>query len=166
MPRPGDLLSRVLGRFARYHFVSTWRFQAPITRLWEAIYDWRSWPSWWQGLHSAHPVGPGLARLVWQAPMGYVFVTHFRETRAVPPTELRGASTGDLVGEGVWQLSEAGGVTTVRYTWDATTHEWWAVLLSPVARRAFVWNHNRLMEQGARGLAGHLGVALLSVEER
>jgi hypothetical protein len=29
-----------------YHFVSTWRLQAPIEQVWEEIVHSERWPSW------------------------------------------------------------------------------------------------------------------------
>ena len=48
---------------AEYQFVSTWRIQAPIERVWEEIFHTERWPSWWkyvagvEELRRALPVG-------------------------------------------------------------------------------------------------------------
>ena len=57
---------------------------------------------------------------------------------------------------------EDDGATAVVFEWRVRTTRWWMNLLAPLARPAFRWNHDRLMRAGGRGLAGRLGVELLS----
>src|SRR4030095_3483038 len=39
---------RLGGGMADYHFVSTWRIQAPIEQVWEEIVHAERWPTWWK----------------------------------------------------------------------------------------------------------------------
>jgi hypothetical protein len=34
-----------------YHFVSSWRLQAPIEQVWEEIFHTERWPSCWRYVH-------------------------------------------------------------------------------------------------------------------
>ena len=79
-------------------------------------------------------------------------------TSAKPPTELDGRAFGELEGTGRWRLSAENGGTKVVYYWDVQTTKWWMNLLAPLARPAFKWNHDQVMEDGRRGL-GRLLVA-------
>ena len=42
-----------------YHFVSTWRLQAPIEPVWEEIFHTERWPSWWKYIHRVDQLDPG-----------------------------------------------------------------------------------------------------------
>ena len=42
-----------------YHFVSTWRLQAPIEQVWEEIFHTERWPSWWRYVHHVDQLDPG-----------------------------------------------------------------------------------------------------------
>ncbi len=54
------------------------------------------------------------------------------------------------------------GITRVTYDWHVRTTKPWMNLLAPLARPAFSWNHNKLMTEGGKALAGRLGVKLLT----
>ncbi len=159
------ILEPVFDPLSRYRFDTTWRFLAPIKRIWDEIYDFQQWPAWWKGVQSATRA-PGAqgkgGRIVWNAPMGYAVVTTFRPTLIEVPCRLGGLFSGDLEGTGSWTLSMRGGITTARYLFEVRTTRPWVKLLSPVARPLFIWNHDQLMRQGAEGLARHLGMELLS----
>jgi hypothetical protein len=42
-----------------YHFVSSWRLQAPIERVWEEVVHTERWPSWWKYVHRVDQLDPG-----------------------------------------------------------------------------------------------------------
>lgn len=44
---------------AEYHFVSTWRIQAPIESVWEEIFHTERWPSWWKYVAGVEELAPG-----------------------------------------------------------------------------------------------------------
>jgi len=35
-----------------YQFLTTWRIDAPVVRVWKAIEDADAWPEWWKGVVS------------------------------------------------------------------------------------------------------------------
>ena len=35
-----------------YEFVTIWRVEAPIGRVWNEIYHSKDWPTWWKGVES------------------------------------------------------------------------------------------------------------------
>jgi hypothetical protein len=157
---------------AYFQFVSTWRLIAPIEAVWDVIVDWRRYPEWWPGVVSAEPVAEegallrgSVGRLVWQAPMGYRFTVDLRETLRQRPTDYAALASGDLSGSGRWTLWMEGDITTVRFVWRVHTMQRWANLAARLARPLLIWNHDRLMWQGARGLARRLNAPLLSHEE-
>ncbi len=42
---------------ADYSFVTIWRLEAPIDRVWELIDDASSWPDWWPSVLAVEETG-------------------------------------------------------------------------------------------------------------
>ena len=154
---------------ANYRFVTTWQIKAPAERVWEAIKASSEWPRWWQGVLSVSEVRPGdekgigaVQHYVWKSKLPYKLAFDMEVTRSEPPRVLEGRASGELEGTGLWELEEAGGVTSVRYTWAVRTTQAWMNLLAPIARPLFAWNHDFVMANGATGLAQLLGAELLA----
>jgi hypothetical protein len=154
---------------ARYRFVTVWHLDAAIEDVWEAIFRTESWPKWWDGVESVVELEHGnddgvgsLQRYTWKSVLPYELSLDMRVTRARPPVEIRASACGELTGGGHWRLyrSAARG-TIVRYDWDVRTTKTWMNALVVVARGAFAWNHDRVMERGGEGLARLLGARLL-----
>ena len=144
----------------RYSLPTTWRLRAPIDRVWEAIYDYEAWPSWWPAIQSATRVTRGgengvgeVSRFVFRAPFGYKLRFQTVVTHCVPPHELDGRSTGDLEGTGRWRLSTESDGTVVHYRWNVRTTIWWMNLLAPILRPLFIYSHRRVMKEGGKRLA-------------
>jgi uncharacterized protein YndB with AHSA1/START domain len=152
---------------AEYHFVSRWRIQAPIERVWEEIFHAERWPSWWKYVDRVDELERGAAdgvgrrqHLLFKTRLPYKVGFEVRATRVQPPSTLEADATGELEGTGRWMLTPDDGGTLVRYNWDVRTTRWWMSLLAPVARPAFRWNHDELMREGGESLARRLGARL------
>jgi uncharacterized protein YndB with AHSA1/START domain len=152
---------------AEYHFVSRWRIQAPIERVWEEIFHAERWPSWWKYVDRVDELERGAAdgvgrrqHLLFRTRLPYKVGFEVRATRVQPPSTLEADATGELEGTGRWMLTPDDGGTLVRYNWDVRTTRWWMNLLAPVARPAFRWNHDELMREGGESLARRLGAKL------
>jgi Polyketide cyclase / dehydrase and lipid transport len=152
---------------AEYHFVSRWRIQAPIERVWEEIFHAERWPSWWKYVDRVDELERGAADgvgrrqyLLFRTRLPYKVGFEVRATRVQPPSALEADATGELEGTGRWMLTPDDGGTLVRYNWDVRTTRWWMNLLAPVARPAFRWNHDELMREGGESLARRLGARL------
>jgi carbon monoxide dehydrogenase subunit G len=148
-----------------FEFSSTWQLEAPRESVWEALMDFESWPAWWPGLEELVPTRAGdasgvgqVARSRWRGPIGYQFTFTVEAVELVPHEFLKGEAQGDLTGHGCWYLSQDGGWTGVRLDWVVKATKGWMEFLAPVARPVFVYGHDYVMEKGAEGLAGHLGV--------
>ena len=96
----------------------------------------------------------------WFSPRGYTGAVF----TSPQPTCNEGVATGDLTGTGCWQLRDLGETTRVQYTWTVTTGKGWMNLLAPLLAPVFAWNHDQVMHEGGRGVAQHLGVALLAFQ--
>ncbi|HEX5803849.1 MAG TPA: SRPBCC family protein [Azospira sp.] len=156
---------------AEYHLLTTWRVEAPLERAYQAIHDSPRWPDWWQGVQRVERVATGDAdgigsvwRYFWRGRLPYRVVFDVCVTRVDTQLAIEGSTRGDLEGVGRWDFSGQGTVTTIRCEWHVHSTRWWMNLIAPVARSVFIRNHARVMEQGARGLAGRLGAPLLSQE--
>jgi uncharacterized protein YndB with AHSA1/START domain len=154
---------------ADYRFVTTWKLRAPIGRVWDAIYESKQWPGWWRGVIRVDELRPGgpdgvgaIQRYTWRSKLPYSLVFDMEVTRVAALSLLEGRASGELEGTGVWELNEADGITTVRYTWAVRTTRPWMNFLAPLMRPAFAWNHDYVMGNGAVGLAKLLGAELIS----
>ncbi len=144
---------------AGYEFVTEWLIDAPILPVWEAIYHSERWPQWWKGVVSVVPIDEGDAqgigakrRYVWRSALPYRLAFDMTTTRVEPPHLLEGNASGELEGAGRWTLQEGEGVTAVRYDWTVRATKPWMIWLAPIARPAFRWNHNVVMNWGREGL--------------
>lgn len=158
---------------AEYSFVTIWRIDAPIEKVWNALRDFKRMPSWWKYVQSVVELEPGdengvgsLVRIVWTSALPYKLRFDTRTTRAQKPRLIELDAMGELNGTGRWQLSEEDGVTVVRYDWNVSTTKQWMNLLAPLLRPVFEWNHDILMNEGGRSLARLLNARLLNEPEQ
>lgn len=153
---------------ASFAFWSGWELSAERESIWDALVDFQQWPQWWPALKKVvetihgDPQGIGQrANAVWQGPLGYSLEMSIEAVERVEPDFLRGVASGDVVGEGLWRLeAKDDGWTSVAFNWDVRATKRWMVALAPVARPVFVAGHDKVMAEGARGLASHLACDL------
>jgi uncharacterized protein YndB with AHSA1/START domain len=156
---------------SRYALVTEWHLDAPIRRVWDALYDVQSWPKWWPYVKSVMTVAEGDAtgvgavrRYTWGSRLPYSLSFDMRSTVVQVPLVLAGEAMGELTGTGRWTLREQQTTTRVRYDWTVMTTRAWMNVLAPILAPVFRWNHGQVMAAGGRGLAKYLGVALLDSE--
>jgi uncharacterized protein YndB with AHSA1/START domain len=155
---------------AGYEFVTTWRLDAPIDPIFELLRDSARYPEWWKGVKRVELLKTGsedgigdVSRFTWRSVLPYSLSFDLRVTRVERPFTIEGEATGELEGTGLWTLSESDGDgTTVRYDWRVRTTRAWMNVFGPLARPAFVWNHDFVMRQGAHGLAAALGARVIA----
>ena len=152
-----------------YQFLSTWLLECERERVWEAIYDQRAWPSWWQGLESVVELDPGdeigigaHSRLTWRARLPFSLVFEAKARVIEKPRLVVADVAGEVTGTGSWRLFEQDGVTAVLYEWKVSTSEPWMNVVAPVLRPIFRSNHDWVMRNGADGIARLLGCPLLA----
>ncbi|WP_010587793.1 SRPBCC family protein [Schlesneria paludicola] len=144
----------------RYEFVSRWEIPAPIERVWVELMRPDDWPSWWRGMEKVELVQPGIdemghgarRRYTWCSRLPYRLTFTMESTLIKPYSRIEGHATGELEGDGCWQLSYDNGITHVRYDWNVAAKKKWMIWLAPIARPLFEWNHDILMEWGRKGL--------------
>ena len=154
-----------------YRFLTTWLLDAERERVWDAIYESESWPSWWRGVVATERLAEGdsdgvgqLGRYTWRSRLPYRLSFEIRTTRVERPHLLEGEASGELAGTGRWRLFEQDGVTAVIYEWQVRTTRPWMNLLAPLLRPAFEWNHDWVMRSGGEGIARLLGARLLAID--
>ena len=157
---------------AAYEFLTTWCLDAPIERVYEVLREARDYPRWWPSARSVEVLAEGdergvgqVDRYTWRSALPYSVRFDACVTRVEGPHLIEATVTGDLEGRGAWRLFEGRG-TAVVFEWRVRTTPTWMNVLGPVARPAFVWNHDRVMAAGGAGLARELGVALLASSHR
>lgn len=150
---------------AEYSFVTVWRLEAPIERVYDLLRDSLRWPAWWTAVTSVEERAAGdpvtgignVRRYAFKGRLPYSLAFDMRATALDPPRALAGEASGQLAGTGVWTLTESDGVTSARYDWNVRTTRWWMNLLAPLARGEFKRNHDYVMRSGARGICAELG---------
>jgi uncharacterized protein YndB with AHSA1/START domain len=153
----------------QYHFITTWDLEAPVETVWETIGAPASYSIWWKYVVSVTEIEPnradgtgGLFIWKWKTALLYTLAFEMRVTRSEPPHVLESSARGELEGVGRWELKEMERFTRVTYDWQVRTTKSWMNLMAPLARPAFSWNHNVIMDEGGRALAERLGVRLLA----
>jgi hypothetical protein len=152
----------------QYQFETHWKFEADIEQIWELVNGFNH-GEWWNGL-DAKRIQKGES----QNGVGDRFLTTFHtklpyqlsfESEVIKkesPLYIEIKAYGELEGKGIWTLSQEGSITHVRYTWEVNTNKKWMNFLAPLLRPVFVWNHNQVMNEGAKGIANKLGVPLVA----
>jgi uncharacterized protein YndB with AHSA1/START domain len=154
---------------SQYALVTTWRLDAPVERIWQALTHPEEWPRWWRYVKSVVPVEPGDAqgvgavrRYTWTSRLPYELTFDMRTTVMTRPRVIEGVAFGDLNGTGCWHIDAIGGDTNVRYEWTVSTGKGWMNVFAPFLAPAFRWNHNQVMAEGGRGLARYLGASRMT----
>lgn len=152
-----------------YHFLTRWRLEAPLSNVWDTIYDSMQWPSWWRGVVSVTEQDHGdenginsIRTYTWKGRLPYKLRFSSKLLENDHGRLLHGHAFGDLEGKGTWRFSEADGITTLECEWEVCTTKKWMSALSFLLRPLFSYNHHLVMRWGAEGLARKLNVRLIA----
>ena len=152
----------------QFALITHWHLDAPIERVWDALTRVEEWPSWWRYVRAVAELEKGdaqgvgsLRRYTWSSRLPYRLSFEMRTVAMRKPDYMEGSASGDLDGSGRWRLVADGATTRVRYDWTVAVGKQWMQILAPLLAPVFAWNHGQVMREGGRGLARHLGVALL-----
>ena len=131
-----------------YKFVTVWKTDAPLDKVWNEIYHSERWPEWWRGveevveLRKGDELGVGsIRRYTWKSALPYRLSFESETVRVEPMALLEGIASGELDGRGVWKLHSEGGHTTVVYDWRVRTSKAWMNFMAP--RRAYIQMESR-----------------------
>jgi len=146
-----------------YHFVTDWRFRAPLPKVWSVVLDIARYPGWWKNFRRVQitrgdgkSIGSVIACEVrGSLPYSLNYELEVREADEYRHILLR--STGDLVGTGRWEFTEAEpGTVRALYFWDVATTNPILNLLAPLAKSALSRNHEQVMANGYAALRPHV----------
>ena len=148
-----------------YEFVTVWKVDAPLERVWETIKHSESWPEWWKGvirvveLKEGDADGLGSIRSsTWKSALPYTLEFDSEIVRIEHLKLIEARAFGELEGRGLWTFETAAeGKTRVQYDWRVETTKPWMNLLAPLAQPFFRWNHDTIMRWGEEGLKLRLG---------
>lgn len=152
-----------------YEFVTVWRFDAPIAKVWEYIKNPETWSDWWKGVLKVEKLKDGNAngigaihRSTWKSALPYKLIFDSETVRVEELKLIEVRAFGELDGQGIWTLTaEDENTTRVQYDWRVKTTRIWMNLLAPIAKPFFRWNHDCIMNWGGAGLAKKLNCELL-----
>lgn len=153
---------------ADYNFLTVWKFDAPLEKVYNAIRDADSYHVWWKGQSEVETLKKGDA-------LGVGAVKKFKTRSALPYTltyvgtvleveplkKVVGTTVGQLEGRGTWVFEQENGHAVVKYFWVVKTNSTFMNLLAPVLKPVFEWNHDVVMKWGGKGLAKYLGCNLI-----
>src|SRR5262245_30283047 len=97
----------------RYRFLTTWRLDAPLDEVYEAIHGLERWREWWRGVESVQKLGAGpngdgvgsVYRQRWRSVLPYAIEFDVETTRVEPLAALEGRASGGLEGTGRWAFA-------------------------------------------------------------
>jgi uncharacterized protein YndB with AHSA1/START domain len=89
---------------ANYDFVTVWRLEAPIDRVYDAIADSLRWPEWWSTVTAVEQVRAGdsatgvgdVRRYTFKGSLPYTLSFDLEVERLERPVTLAGRATGEL----------------------------------------------------------------------
>jgi hypothetical protein len=147
-----------------YEFVTVWRFDAPLERVWDEIKHSENWSDWWKGVIGVVELQAGdndglgsVRRSTWKSALPYTLEFDSEIVRIENLRVIEARAFGELEGRGLWQFfSDDDGKTRVEYDWTVKTTKPWMNVLAPLARPIFRWNHNVIMGWGEAGLTKRL----------
>ena len=142
-----------------YHFLTDWRFRAPLKTVWSVVLDIERYPGWWKNFRRVRIVrgdGKSVGSVIECTVRGSLPYSLTYALEVVEADEFRHIvlrSTGDLVGTGRWEFMEREpGVVNALYHWDVATTNPVLNLVAPLARAALSRNHERVMANGYAAL--------------
>jgi len=152
----------------KYSFVTRWQLQAPLSDVWDAVYNSTEWPQWWKGVKAVIEIEKndeaginGVRKYTWKSVLSYSLTFSMKLTEKEPQNRLKGIAFGELEGNGEWLLREEDGIVYVQYYWNVVATKKWMNSLAFVLKPFFIVSHNTVMHWGGKCLAKKLGTTLL-----
>ena len=147
-----------------FRIPTTWRVRGRIEDVAKVLSEPEEFPRWWGDVYlSVKTLKPGDANGIGQTvtvhskgwlPYRLNWQGTLVENRM--PTSWTVEATGDLVGRGIWTLTQTGDAAEVFYDWSVTSDRLLFRLLAPLFRRLMISNHKWAMSKGEAGLRAEL----------
>ncbi|WP_411725649.1 polyketide cyclase / dehydrase and lipid transport [Methyloglobulus sp.] len=148
-----------------FSLTTTWSIPASIGLTWLYLVDTEKWPLWWKYVVSVQEVADGsptgidnVRQYHWHTCLPYSLLLKLRVTEVLPYRRLAVEVTGDLLGSGSCNLSwnSSSEHTKIEFIWQVQPCKHWMNWFTILTKPIFIWNHNRVMQQGEQGLIRHL----------
>ncbi|GAA0700698.1 SRPBCC family protein [Kitasatospora atroaurantiaca] len=154
-----DSLSEASG-LHHYRFRSAWHLSAPAERVYEALADLRSYPTWWPQIREVQLSDDHTAVMTIRSLLPYELTVVAHETRNDPVDgALEARLEGDLAGITRWTVTSHGdGTVTAQFVEHVETRTPLLRRLAIPAKPAFRLNHALAMRHGCKGLRHHLAL--------
>ncbi|WP_033296084.1 SRPBCC family protein [Amycolatopsis jejuensis] len=145
---------------AEYRFRSVWWLPGiPARRVFDAVVDLESYPSWWPDVRSVRQVDDDTAEVVCRSRLPYrIVVAMHREQQDASAGRVRVRLSGDLDGTLTGALHPLADGTRLEITQHVRARKPLLRRLDVVARPFFRANHAWMMRRGHDGLAAYLAV--------
>lgn len=152
---------------AHYRFIHSWVLETDVETVWRLVENVEN-ADWWGNCNfqkikqGPGPGGVGDVYLsVFRTKLPYKLSFQSTITRKVKPRVLELKAEGELEGKGICTFRQVGPFTEIRFSWEVYTRKRWMNMWAPLFRKAFIWNHDRVMNEGAREMSRHLGIRLV-----
>ena len=146
-----------------YNFKNIWIVSGNLKDAEAAILDMYSWSKWWEGLIDATITNPDVNVIgtkitaKWKSTFGYQLKTQLTITGYKPGEMIIFNSEGDLRGEGSWSFKALSDTeTSMEIIWNVATQKAWMNLFGPLLKPAFIYAHNKLMNEGEAGFRAYV----------
>jgi hypothetical protein len=136
-----------------YVFITRWRVEATIEEVSEILDNAEDLARWWPSVYlEVHKLPDGIVDLYTKGWLPYTLRWRFRVTEDHSPHGFSLEAWGDLVGRGVWTLTQDGPYATVVYDWrvhaDKPLLRYGSLIFKPL----FAANHRWAMARGEDSL--------------
>jgi hypothetical protein len=150
-------MARISG--STFVLVSHWHVPGDI----ETVFDHLIGPEvarWWpEAYREVREIAPGDAEgrgrvldILTRGRIPYPLRWRLEVVEIRRPDHLVVQASGDLVGQGTWELRQNGSFVEMTYTWCVEVTRRWMRWLAPVLRPLFAANHHWVMRRGEIGL--------------
>ncbi|HUA02988.1 MAG TPA: SRPBCC family protein [Solirubrobacteraceae bacterium] len=151
----------VAGLWREYAFVDEWDVAAPVSAVFEALADTRTYPDWWRPVYldveaDGAPALGTESHQHFKGRLPYHLRTRSRITRFEPDHVIEAEVDGDLRGHGVWTVTPTDTGSHVRFEWTVHADRRLLRALTPFMRPALRANHAWAIGRAIDGLEPYL----------
>ena len=142
-----------MAQISDYEFVTSWRVEGTIEEVSEILDDAEALPRWWPSVYlEVRKLPDGVVDLYTKGWLPYTLRWRFRRTENNKPHGFSLEAWGDLVGRGVWTLTQEGPYANVVYNWRVRADKPLLRRFSFIFKPVFEANHRWAMARGEESL--------------
>ena len=153
-----SLFNAYIDKTNSYSFNNCWNIEAPLEQSWKALFSYKKWTDWCDGLEKIEPLDQfdpikkgHHIRSTWKGTLPYSISFDAVIKDVAPYSFLSFSVTGDLCGEGICHFLPWNQNTMINLIWNVSPTKLWMRMSSPFARSFFIENHDRIVEHSVAG---------------